>query len=840
MCNDEDKSKVGAMEVNIRIGQKLKTRTDEYVTITSFDEKSMDVLYKGRTYNRQRSVIGDTLFILDDDLKKSQRISENKNEECPAWIWEEESDQLDSLKQAIGKNIGENKKFIISEQQYIFSESYEEQDSYMEKASAYKKIAKRKEEIENNENFIKCPYVAHLELISDGKSINLYLTERNNPPLEVFDDGSIVISLSGGGGLTQKIVDNYHNQRLQDIAFNDKTYKYDLYRQIKIEDSKLKKVFPLLQIKGEDEHYSEKLKEITDMFLLEVLNSRRNEKNMLSIIANIQRQQYEIISEMERCNYIVNGCAGSGKTAIMIHRLYFMKERHKNVEWDKVVIISPSPMFKEYSFSLMKEFNLDKIIQMSIEEYYWSILLEYDVYFKGKEKEYVSFISYEGDFIEEYFSNKLLSQIQEQVKIFINSIFDIAYEFNIKPENDTKTLREKIDSLSSQAEIFLSEWKNYKIQLNDIAECKSLKKDCDYFGREVSKLKKQISNYSSELSQAWSIYGLTEDNDEKGKIQKKINNLTKKVDQTQNELEENLILLNECTTEYNDLVRRKVKGADKYIDIENIERIEKIRPYLRYIERYAFNYVLKTCINPIKEKYNIYTGQSFADLKVLSRVELWALVYIYNTINGNGKISQNSLLCIDEGHNLNLGDFDLIHEIKNGTTYNIYGDLKQRLYKNVGISSWEDLNGYKIFELEQNYRNPESIVQYCNNKLNLNMQGFGIRGERVTEINRNIISTELFSEKIDDLHTINGGELVIIVKDENSYNKLNRTYIGQKHLQYVTENKVTYSMDVINIAPLYAVIGMEFPNVITITDGMSESQLYVAYTRAMKELVVVM
>ena len=109
------------MEVNIRIGQKLKTRTDEYVTITSFDEKSMDVLYKGRTYNRQRSVIGDTLFILDDDLKKSQRISENKNEECPAWIWEEESDQLDSLKQAIGKNIGENKKFIISEQQYIFS-----------------------------------------------------------------------------------------------------------------------------------------------------------------------------------------------------------------------------------------------------------------------------------------------------------------------------------------------------------------------------------------------------------------------------------------------------------------------------------------------------------------------------------------------------------------------------------------------------------------------------------------------------------------------------------------------------------------------------------------------
>lgn len=838
---NEDKSKVKSMEANIRIGQKLRTLTDEYVTITSFDEKTMNVLYKGRTYNRQRSVIGDTLFILDEDLKKSKRITENKNEECPVWIWEEESDQLDRLKNVIRENINENNEFIASEQKYISSGSYEEQDSYMEKSTAYKKISKRKEEIENEEEFMKCPYIAHLELTSDSEKepINLYLTERLNPPIQAFDDGSIVISLSGGGDLTEKISTNYYNQSLQDIAYNDKTYKYDLYRSIVINESELKKVFPLLQIKDEDEHYNEKLKNITDMFLLEVLNSRRNEKNMPSIIASIQRQQYEIISEAEKCDYVVNGCAGSGKTAIMIHRLHFMKERHKNVDWEKVAIISPSPMFKEYSFGLMKEFNLDIIKQMSIEEFYWSILLEYDGYFRGKGKKILSFIDYESSFIEEFFSNELLNQIKEQVKIFINSIVETALEFNIKPEEGKESLREIIDSLSSQMEIFLSGWKNYKARLNEMPECKSLKKDCDYFGREVRKLKKQISNYSSELSQAWGIYGQTDDDDEKRKIQKKINNLTKKVDQTQNDLEENLILFNDCTNEYNNLVKSKVEYADKYIDIENIERLEKIKPYLRSTERYTFNNVLETCINPIKAKYGVYTGQSLADLTTLSKVELWTLVYIYNTINGNKGISRNSLLCIDEGQNLNLNEYFLIHEIKSGTTFNIYGDLKQKLYKNVGISSWKDLNGCKIYELEQNYRNPESIVQYCNKELNLNMQGFGITGERVTEINSNIISAELFSEKIDDLHTINGGELVIIVKDENSYKKLNATYIGERHLQYVTEGNVKYSMDVINIAPLYAVIGMEFPNVIVITNGMSESQLYVAYTRAMKELAVV-
>ena len=127
-----------------------------------------------------------------------------------------------------------------------------------------------------------------------------------------------------------------------------------------------------------------------------------------------------------------------------------------------------------------------------------------------------------------------------------------------------------------------------------------------------------------------------------------------------------------------------------------------------------------------------------------------------------------------------MNEYFLINEIKSGTTFNIYGDLKQKLYKKVGISNWKDLNGCKIYELEQNYRNPESIVQYCNKKFNLNMQGFGITGERVTEINSNVISAELFSEKIDDLHTINGGELVIIVKDENSYKKLNGAYIGER------------------------------------------------------------
>lgn len=333
---------VALVETNVRIGQKLKTTTGEYVTIKSLSEESMDIVFHDKVYTRLRSIIGQTLFVLDEDFENEKSATISQNVECPTWIWNEEADQLDWLHNEINEKIDESRERIETQRKEIDSGAYEEQDSNIVIATANKKISELRTEVNNYQEFVNKPYVAHLALASDNsETINLYLTERHEPPIETLNDGSIVVSLSGEGELVLQIVSNYYNS-LEKVSFNGITYNYDFFRSIVINDSILEKVFPLLQIKGEDEHYSEKLKQITDMFLLEVLNSRRNEKNMPSIIASIQKHQYAIISEPGHSNYIVNGCAGSGKTAIMLHRLHFLKIRKKDINWEKVTIISPS------------------------------------------------------------------------------------------------------------------------------------------------------------------------------------------------------------------------------------------------------------------------------------------------------------------------------------------------------------------------------------------------------------------------------------------------------------------------------------------------------------------
>ena len=845
------------MRINLRIGQKLRTTTNEYVTIIAFDEEMMDVLFRGKKYTRPISIIGVSLFPLEEDILEedigvetdestesidSENPAENTSSEddkCPTWIWNEEADQLNWLHNEINDRVKANNESIERQRKYVNSGGYEEQDSNIVIATANKKIAELETEINNFDTFKKKPYIAHIALVSDNKeTMNLYLTERHEPPIEMLSDESIIVSLSGEGELVQQIGSNYYNRSLENVSNNGTTYNYDFFRLIAIDDGKLKDVLPLLQIKGEDEHYTEKLKQITDMFLLEILNSRRDERNMPSIIATIQKHQYAIISEPEKSSYIVDGCAGSGKTAIMLHRLHFLKARKKKIDWKKVTIISPSKLFEEYSFQLMNELNLDMIKQVSIEDYYWSMLLEYDNYFKERTKEFVSYKDFDEEFIERFFSNETMEQIKDAVNHFISSTFDDASKY-CDVDIKGKTIKERANALFEKTEAYIAGWKDYNDKLKEHPELEKSRTDYEYFEKETKKKEKQIKTISLELSKRWAEFSETVENDEKEKIQKKINKLMQKLTETQKEFEESRLLLNESKNEYDSLVASKVEGTEDYSKIENINDIRKLNSSLRNIERSIFSYVLKICLNPIRQEYGLNSYDSFIEMDTISKVELWTLLYIYYTVNGNEGISDEAILCIDEGQNINICEYMLIDEIKKDAAINIYGDLKQRLFKNVGIREWNELPDYKLFEMNQNYRNPEKIVQYCNSRLGLEMEGFGIVGDDVAEINSQEVSSMELSRSIDGTQVNNGGKVKIIVKNREAFDKLSKMYAGSNILCYDDEVNDEIKSARISVLPLSSVLGMEFPSVIVYSYGMTDSQKYIAYTRATKELMVV-
>ena len=132
-------------------------------------------------------------------------------------------------------------------------------------------------------------------------------------------------------------------------------------------------------------------RKIWDNFLKE-LARRRNSKEFQNIVFTIQEQQNEIIQAPESKNIIVQGCAGSGKSMIMLHRLPVLINRQFNgLDLEKMYIITPSEIYKERAGALFHELELDRLgkspIGMgTIEKYYDRCIKKYVDQYAGTYK----------------------------------------------------------------------------------------------------------------------------------------------------------------------------------------------------------------------------------------------------------------------------------------------------------------------------------------------------------------------------------------------------------------------------------------------------------------------
>ena len=90
------------------------------------------------------------------------------------------------------------------------------------------------------------------------------------------------------------------------------------------------------------DEYNEKLGlKAQDELLTKVLKAHRNDKQVSNIIESIQSQQYEIIKQDLNKNMIVLGCAGSGKTMILFHRLYNVLYNNPDFGIENVISTPP-------------------------------------------------------------------------------------------------------------------------------------------------------------------------------------------------------------------------------------------------------------------------------------------------------------------------------------------------------------------------------------------------------------------------------------------------------------------------------------------------------------------
>ena len=138
---------------------------------------------------------------------------------------------------------------------------------------------------------------------------------------------------------------------------------------------KVNHFYPISENKDEEE------KVIYDEFLQELFE-RRSEQEFKNIVFSIQKKQGEIIQTKFEQNIIVQGCAGSGKSMIMLHRLpILIYDNPNSIDKNNIYIITPSLAYMQMAENMREELEITDLRMGTARQYY-----DYSIEKYGREK----------------------------------------------------------------------------------------------------------------------------------------------------------------------------------------------------------------------------------------------------------------------------------------------------------------------------------------------------------------------------------------------------------------------------------------------------------------------
>ena len=192
-----------------------------------------------------------------------------------------------------------------------------------------------------------------------------------------------------------------------------------------------------------------------------------------------------------------------------------------------------------------------------------------------------------------------------------------------------------------------------------------------------------------------------------------------------------------------------------------------------------------------------------------------------------GAVSKDNIeIFIDEFQNFSTTELKYIKKAFPMCNLSLFGDFNQRI-ENKGISNIEQLyeidNNIDTFEINENYRNAFEITEFVNNRFNMNITPIGIHGtinEKATTIENNFGSKDrvvLIVKSLDEIFEIDA---------------LNR--VGTINIIDSNEDGIEYNQ--LNVITVSLSKGLEFEKVYVYDHNMTNSEKYVAYTRALNEL----
>ena len=302
---------------------------------------------------------------------------------------------LSVTKRVIKKNedeINEAKKDIVKSKRYLYEnqreigdadlfESFDNEDRRV--IDLNKKIRKNISLYHSLEN----PYFARIDVKGYEDLDKLYIGLTS-----IQDDNDFLVY-----DWRAPISNLYYNYGLGNVKFNGEDIEVTLKRQYQIKMGKLL-------------NFVDTSAAIDDELLRDALIKSPTDK-MQNIVSTIQKEQNEIIRYNGNENLVIEGVAGSGKTAIILHRVAYLLYNTKDLTSKNVVIISPNEEFSNYISGVLPELGEENIRSLSLDILLRS-LTKKEVESQGEfinrsQKEEITYIPKEklDNYLEEYSNN---------------------------------------------------------------------------------------------------------------------------------------------------------------------------------------------------------------------------------------------------------------------------------------------------------------------------------------------------------------------------------------------------------------------------------------------------
>lgn len=162
---------------------------------------------------------------------------------------------------------------------------------------------------------------------------------------------------------------------------------------------------------------------IDDEILQQTL-SEHADASLKSIVTTIQKEQNSIIRDTTHRILAVQGCAGSGKTSVALHRIaYLLYHNRKNLSAAQVLILSPNSIFADYISRILPELGEENICEMTLDDFAYRELRSYgeaeDRYDEIEKRLHMDSM---GDFLTEEADAKQTKEYVEELNAFALSL----------------------------------------------------------------------------------------------------------------------------------------------------------------------------------------------------------------------------------------------------------------------------------------------------------------------------------------------------------------------------------------------------------------------------------